>query len=379
MGRPAPRQPARSPRSATSCAAAIDTDEGLPFLMLGGVGDLALLRPRQPSRSTATATPLPMFGRYGETRGAADRGRGAARRPGRATTSCPRSEVETTLLRHRRRAPVGPRRATTSACCSSSPKAAARSSTTRSEVGGYPQLEPTRAPFVEADWDLATMDAEIGPATRARSRARRSTCQPRDRAMRSATNERARARRSLALLLAAAPPMVVIDEATTVRREPPPHGAIGMSTAYRISDAVPAAATMEFRRRVLDVGAAIGEHPIAHDEVYYVLSGEGEVVSDGVEARADAGHGRLSLRRRGGRHPPARRRAAGADHLLYPVEVHAGRRSAEVECRNATGGSVRWPPRPVRMPYEARPSAVIDEPPDYSTFEIGYCTCQRTR
>jgi mannose-6-phosphate isomerase-like protein (cupin superfamily) len=82
----------------------------------------------------------------------------------------------------------------------------------------------------------------------------------------------------------AAPPMAVIDERDTVREEAPPHGKIGMSTAYRISDAAPAPRTMEFRRRVLHVGAAIGEHPIAHDEVYYVLSGEGEVVSDGKRA-----------------------------------------------------------------------------------------------
>ena len=92
-----------------------------------------------------------------------------------------------------------------------------------------------------------------------------------------------------ALLLAAAPAMVVIDEAQTVRREPPPHGEIGMSTAYRISDAAPQPRTMEFRRRVLDVGAAIGEHRIAHDEVYYVTAGEGVVVSDGVEARVGPG------------------------------------------------------------------------------------------
>ena len=91
------------------------------------------------------------------------------------------------------------------------------------------------------------------------------------------------------LLLAAAPPMVVIDEQDTVRREPPPHGEIGMSTAYRISDAVPQPREMEFRRRVLDVGAAIGPHPIGHDEVYYVTSGEGVVVSDGVEGRVSAG------------------------------------------------------------------------------------------
>lgn len=87
---------------------------------------------------------------------------------------------------------------------------------------------------------------------------------------------------------APARPMVVVDEAETVREEPPPHGAIGMSTAYRISDGVPAR-TMEFRKRVLHPGAAIGEHVIAHDEVYYVLAGEGEVVSDGRTARLGPG------------------------------------------------------------------------------------------
>ena len=91
------------------------------------------------------------------------------------------------------------------------------------------------------------------------------------------------------LFLANAMPMVVIDEPDTVRREPPPHGEIGMSTAYRISDHAPQPRELEFRRRVLDVGAAIGEHPIGHDEVYYVTSGEGVVVSDGIEARLTAG------------------------------------------------------------------------------------------
>lgn len=91
------------------------------------------------------------------------------------------------------------------------------------------------------------------------------------------------------LFLAAAPPMVVIDEQSVKRQEAPPHGAIGMSTAYRITDAVPQPRAMEFRRRVLHVGAAIGLHPIAHDEVYYVLSGEGEVTSDGVTKRLAAG------------------------------------------------------------------------------------------
>jgi mannose-6-phosphate isomerase-like protein (cupin superfamily) len=86
-----------------------------------------------------------------------------------------------------------------------------------------------------------------------------------------------------------APPMVVVREADVEKREAVPHGAIGMSTSYRISDAAPQPRTMEFRRRVLDVGAAIGEHPIAHDEVYYVTAGEGVVISDGVEATLTPG------------------------------------------------------------------------------------------
>lgn len=86
----------------------------------------------------------------------------------------------------------------------------------------------------------------------------------------------------------AAPPAVIVKEAEVMRKEPPPHGAIGMSTAYRISDAAPGR-TMEFRKRILHVGAAIGPHPIDHDEVYYVLSGEGEVVSDGVTATLTPG------------------------------------------------------------------------------------------
>ncbi|WP_439567287.1 cupin domain-containing protein [Sphingopyxis sp.] len=94
-----------------------------------------------------------------------------------------------------------------------------------------------------------------------------------------------------ALLLtgADAPAMIVIDEAATVREEPSPHGAIGMSTAHRISDAIPAPRSFEFRKRALHVGAAIGIHPIDHDEIYYVLSGTGIVHSDGAEKELKAG------------------------------------------------------------------------------------------
>lgn len=87
---------------------------------------------------------------------------------------------------------------------------------------------------------------------------------------------------------APARPLVVIDEKDVMRREPTPHGAIGISTAYRISDGIPGR-TMEFRKRILHRGGAIGLHRIAHDEVYHVLSGEGVVTSGGQSATIRAG------------------------------------------------------------------------------------------
>ncbi len=82
--------------------------------------------------------------------------------------------------------------------------------------------------------------------------------------------------------------MVVVDEADVTVEQPPPHGEIGMSTAYRISDVAPQR-NMEFRKRSLHLGAAIGEHVISHDEVYYVVSGKGVVISDGEEAELTSG------------------------------------------------------------------------------------------
>ena len=92
----------------------------------------------------------------------------------------------------------------------------------------------------------------------------------------------------LAALLLLAPAAVFVNEADVVRREPPPHNGTGMSTAYRISDAAPNR-TMEFRKRVLHRGGSIGLHVIGHDEVYYVVSGTGEVTSDGVTKRLGPG------------------------------------------------------------------------------------------
>lgn len=83
-------------------------------------------------------------------------------------------------------------------------------------------------------------------------------------------------------------PMVVVTDDAKMVQEPPPHGRIGMSTAWRITDGVPGR-MMEYRKRALHPGAAIGIHPIDHDEVYAVVSGEGEVTSDGVTTRLRPG------------------------------------------------------------------------------------------
>lgn len=95
----------------------------------------------------------------------------------------------------------------------------------------------------------------------------------------------------LALALQAAPAAgqgQVIHERDTIKREVPPHHGTGMSTAYRISDQMPNR-SMEFRKRVMHRGASIGAHVIAHDEVYYVVSGTGELTVDGRVSPVQAG------------------------------------------------------------------------------------------
>ena len=89
----------------------------------------------------------------------------------------------------------------------------------------------------------------------------------------------------------ASPPMgvgLVIHEADTMVRQPPPHNGTGMSTAYRISGMAPNR-SMEFRKRIMHPGSSIGLHVITHDEVYHVVSGEGDVTTDGVTTRMKAG------------------------------------------------------------------------------------------
>lgn len=65
----------------------------------------------------------------------------------------------------------------------------------------------------------------------------------------------------------------------TATAEPGPHEGSGKTTAYRYFDEVQDARVI-FRKRALHQGASIGMHVLEHDEVYYVVSGRGEVTVD---------------------------------------------------------------------------------------------------
>jgi mannose-6-phosphate isomerase-like protein (cupin superfamily) len=57
---------------------------------------------------------------------------------------------------------------------------------------------------------------------------------------------------------------------------------------------------MVFRKRVLHPGSSIGHHTQKEDEVYYVLSGEGDLVLDDVHSTV--GPGTAILTRTGSSH-----------------------------------------------------------------------------
>lgn len=157
-----------------------DTNEGLPFLMLGGVGDLAYYG--QDNRAVDRhGNPLPQFGRYGET-------------PAKLIESetpladlsgyeiLPSEDVETTLLATAGARPWD-RIEHEIRVLFFIAEGRGEILDSEDEVGGYPELEATRAPFREADWDLATMTPKSGlyPGQQPGAQEHLS---PRDRAMR---------------------------------------------------------------------------------------------------------------------------------------------------------------------------------------------------
>ncbi len=113
-----------------------DTNEGLPFLMLGGDGDLAYFG-KDNRAVDRHGNPLPQFGRYGETRARLIPAKARSPRwmPMRC---CPRATSRPRCCRPSAQGP-GTARPTTSACCFLSPKGAATSSTMRARSVAIPR------------------------------------------------------------------------------------------------------------------------------------------------------------------------------------------------------------------------------------------------
>jgi hypothetical protein len=158
-----------------------DTDDGLPFLMLGGVGDLAWYG-KDNRAVDRHGNPLPMFGRYGET-GAKLIVKDAPLADLSGYDILPSGEVETTLLATAGARPWD-RGEEEIRVLFFLAEGRGDILDSEDEVGGYPKLEATHAPFREADWNLATMTPKSGlyPGQKAGAQEHLS---PRDRAMRN--------------------------------------------------------------------------------------------------------------------------------------------------------------------------------------------------
>lgn len=137
-----------------------DTDEGLPFLMLGGDGDLAYYG--QDNRAVDRhGKKLPEFGRYGETRAKLIR----AKRPLADLSGVnviPSNQVETSLLQSVGARPWD-RAPDDSRVLFFIAEGRGEIIDDEKDVGpGYPNFAPTRAAFVEEDWNLETMTPKSG-------------------------------------------------------------------------------------------------------------------------------------------------------------------------------------------------------------------------
>jgi mannose-6-phosphate isomerase-like protein (cupin superfamily) len=97
---------------------------------------------------------------------------------------------------------------------------------------------------------------------------------------------------------------VITHDTLVARKQPGPHGGGGETTAYDFFarvDGMP----LVFRKRALHPGSAIGHHPQKEDEVYYVLSGEGEFTLDGAVHRVGPGTAMLTR--------------SGSSHAIRPI------------------------------------------------------------
>jgi hypothetical protein len=135
------------------------TDEGLPFLMLGGDGDLRYYG-RDNVAVDKHGNRLPMFGRYGETAARLiEINRPEVLAPG--AVPLPVRDVETHVLANAGARPWD-RDAHDIRVLFFVAEGRGEIIDDEAVVGGYPRLPPAFAPFNEAEWNLDTMEPRSG-------------------------------------------------------------------------------------------------------------------------------------------------------------------------------------------------------------------------
>jgi quercetin dioxygenase-like cupin family protein len=106
---------------------------------------------------------------------------------------------------------------------------------------------------------------------------------------------------------------VVEQDTTVAAAEPGPHNGGGQTVAYSFFKSTPGLALV-FRKRALKPGSAIGYHEQKEDEIYYVLSGRGQMTLDGKTV--DVGPGTAILTRTGSSHGL---KQVGSDDLVIMI------------------------------------------------------------
>ena len=135
------------------------TDAQVPFLMLGGDGDLEYFG-RDNIAVDKYGVALPMFGRYGETRAKLIKTQKPVAWPN-GINVMPSRDVETHVLANAGARPWD-RDADDIRVLYFVAEGRGEIIDDENKVSAYPVQKEVRAPFVEADWDLATMEPKAG-------------------------------------------------------------------------------------------------------------------------------------------------------------------------------------------------------------------------
>ena len=154
-----PHQPGELSAVGNVLRAGLSTRDDIAFLTIGGVGDLRY-HGRDNIAVGRLGKPLPMLGRYAT--GSAkiiEAGQPVVWPQG--LDVLPASEVETHVLRFAGARPWD-RDTHDIRVIFDVAEGRGKIIDDEREVGGYPKQEPARAPFVEADWNLDTMEPKSG-------------------------------------------------------------------------------------------------------------------------------------------------------------------------------------------------------------------------